>query len=153
MIRKSNTFPLTLALFLAVLLGVLLLVSALVPEQAAADLPRRPTPVPSGTPPTPEPEDDDEDDAPVGAYILLSSPRGTWSVVQWQGNDDRWHDVEGWRGALEGGMVIWWVDQKDFGGGPFRWAVYDGPGGAQLGLSAPFSLPAEANQTVGISVP
>ena len=54
--------------------------------------------------PTPHPDDDhDHDRTPVGAHILLqagSVPAEAWGVVQWLGNDDNWHDVEGWQGPV-----------------------------------------------------
>ncbi|MCK6624301.1 MAG: hypothetical protein L6R45_03905 [Anaerolineae bacterium] len=102
--------------------------------------------------------DDDGDggsDKPVGAYIELQTQlaaAGAWSVVQWQDSAGNWHDVEGWRGPLAEGNRRWWVAAKDFGTGPFRWALTQGPGGPQLSVSAPFNLPAQANQTLFVSV-
>ncbi|MEZ4637109.1 MAG: hypothetical protein R2856_19515 [Caldilineaceae bacterium] len=34
---------------------------------------------------------------------------GAWSVVQWQGTDGLWHDVQGWQGTIEGGFKQWRV--------------------------------------------
>jgi len=72
-----------------------------------------------------------------------------WSVVQWQDFAGGWHDVEGWRGSLgQAGTRRWWVAPSDFGTGPFRWVVTQGPGGAILWSSEPFSLPSVENGVV-----
>lgn len=116
--------------------------------QAQSDLPPRP-PVNPTTPP-------DDDDAPLGAHIQLnvaSIPSGSWTVVQWQDSNGDWQDVEGWRGTSDQASYrLWWVDQKDFGSGPFRWVVTDGPGGPVVASSAPFNLPSEANTTLSVSI-
>ena len=91
---------------------------------------------------------------PAGAWIELHAPRalaGGWAVVQWQDRARNWHDVEGWRGRLDGGVESWWVHPKDFGGGPFRWTVSEQEGGKLLGASRPFSLPAESNQVLQVT--
>lgn len=120
------------------------------PAQARTGLPDRNTPTPTN--------DDDDDDGqagPVGAYIELHLNGGLangWAVVQWQAPDSGgWHEVEGWRGPLPGNTQ-WWVHPKDFGTGPFRWAIYDGPGGKLLGASEPFNLPSGANQVIKVEV-
>lgn len=121
--------------------------------QAGPTLPSRdltPTPTRSSD------EDEGGSTMPVGAYIELQTQitgAGAWSVVQWQDNANNWHDVEGWRGPLAGGNNRrWWVASKDFGKGPFRWAVVQGQNGPLLGTSAPFNLPAGANETTQIEV-
>jgi hypothetical protein len=119
-----------------------------------------PTPPPRGTPPvTPQPrhsEDDDDDDTVIGAYIELFVPRdptSLWTVVQWQDSRGNWHNIDGWQGHLEtGGYKRWWVAEKDFNTGPFRWIVTQGTGGTVLGASEPFSLPAGANEVVQVTV-
>ena len=66
-------------------------------------LPPRPTVVP-----TPVPTATAAPSGPRGARIrLTANPHlGTiWSVVQWQGGDGVWHDVEGWRGEVNRGVV------------------------------------------------
>jgi hypothetical protein len=73
------------------------------------------------------------------------------TVVQWQDAWGDWHDVEGWRGTLDGvsadvsgkivGHKTWWVAAKDLGKGPFRWQVYRCENGKLLATSAPFYLP------------
>jgi len=92
----------------------------------------------------------------VGATIELHVPgasAGAWAVVQWQDSAGGWHDVEGWRGMLDSsGVRRWWVAPKDFDTGPFRWVVTRQPGGAQLAVSSPFTLPAGSNQTLGVDV-
>ncbi|MCB0214368.1 MAG: hypothetical protein KDJ52_33825 [Anaerolineae bacterium] len=106
---------------------------------------------------TPQPHnhnDSDHDSSPVGAYILLqvgSAPAGAWGVVQWLGADGNWHDVEGWQGPVQTSNR-WWVAAKDFNTGPFRWAVFDGPGGELLGTSESFTLPQFPNETLSVSV-
>ena len=91
---------------------------------------------------------------PAGDYIELHiygnpSPN-LWTVVQWQHPDGPWRDVEGWQGQPDGVTIIggqpvgkkkWWVSKTDFGKGPFRWIVYDTPGGRRLAQSGPFHLP------------
>ena len=126
---------------LFLIIGLVCLVFGVLAMPALADLPPRPTPVP-------EEETSDEPSRPVGAEIALSvvpAQSGLWSVVQWQDANGDWQTVEGWQGALDGGFKLWWVAQKDFGTGPFRWAVYQNAGGEFLGASDPFMLPSEAN--------
>ena len=89
--------------------------------KAQAVLPPRPTVGPgdrSRAAPTPVPV--------VGQIRLHVTPRQGryWSVVQWQDEQGTWHDVGGWTGAVTTGSIMWWVEEKDFGKGPFRWAVY-----------------------------
>ena len=93
-------------------------------------------------------------DKPVGAHLLLSGsdmPAGSWAVVQWQDSAGGWHDVEGWRGDIHSSQH-WWVAARDFGKGPLRWAVTDGPDGQVLGASQTFQLPDTANQTLVVTV-
>jgi len=92
-------------------------------------------------------------DIPTGAFITLQTQAGTWSVVQWQDANGDWHDVGGWRGSVVDGSVQWWVAQKDFGTGPFRWAVYQFGGGELTAASEAFHLPAGTNDTLDITVP
>jgi len=49
--------------------------------------------------------------------------------------------------------VAWWVAQKDFGTGPFRWAVYPSDGDAMLAASTPFILPDTVNQRLLVTLP
>jgi hypothetical protein len=114
-----------------------------------------PPPRDSLTPgPPDDDDDDDDDDEPVGAYLELATdlvPAGAWTVVQWQDSAGEWREVEGWRGELATGHR-WWVHPKDFGAGPFRWLVTEGPDGPVIGISPPFQLPAGANQVAHVSV-
>jgi len=125
------------------LTGLLVMAGAPVPSYV---LPGRDTP-------TPVPRDDDSgDDTPVGAHIELhvqGVPTGAWAVVQWQGSAGDWHDVDGWQGTLDAsGGWRWWVGARDFGRGPFRWVVSQGPGGPVVAVSQPFYLPGAAGETV-----
>jgi hypothetical protein len=148
----KNNQAITHFLFMALVMGLfgLILWPALV--QAGTSLPPR-----DPATPTPGPDRDKGKDKakPVGAYIELQTPvgaAGAWSVVQWQDSAGGWHDVEGWRGPLsDANNRRWWVAAKDFGTGPFRWAVTQGPGGPLLGVSAPFNLPGGANETVQVA--
>jgi len=81
-----------------------------------------------------------------------------WTVAQWQDNEGRWRDVEGWRGTLDRvvvdeeeqvvGRKTWWVAESDLGRGPFRWRVYRSQGGRLLATSDEFTLP----ETVAVEV-
>jgi len=131
----------------AVGLGIMVLAFALVavftvPTQA--DLPARPTA-------TPVPRQDTS--LPQGAHIVLQTQVGVWSVVQWQDVNGDWHDVDGWRGTATNGTVEWWVAQKDFGTGPFRWAVSQSPGGEISAASKVFTLPAASGEILTVTVP
>jgi hypothetical protein len=78
-----------------------------------------------------------------------------------------WHDVEGWQGTFDdfvhdsssndgGGMCegkkTWWVARADLGTGPFRWVIYQMPGGKLLASSKPFYLPNAIDETVRVEV-
>lgn len=90
------------------------------------------------------------EDSPSGTIILEVSPlrTGLWSVVQWQDAGGGWHDVEGWRGAVENGRTIWWVEKPHWGTGPFRWVVSEGVNGAIVGTSTSFHLPQSRQITI-----
>lgn len=119
------------------------------PARAYAELPPRPT-----EPPGSDQKDESPVRPPVAPLVLNTSPAqsGLWSVVQWQDPQGGWHDVEGWRGWVTNGKTIWWVEEKNFGEGPFRWAVFQTDGGALLALSEPFSLPTQPRLTMTIAV-
>jgi RimJ/RimL family protein N-acetyltransferase len=99
---------------------------------------------------------DDKDDKPVGAHIELqvsAAPPDAWTVVQWRDDQGHWHDVEGWRGELDTvDRKVWWVAQREFRSGPFRWVLYASRGGSPLGSSHAFYLPKAPNQTVSVAV-
>jgi hypothetical protein len=157
--------------WLVLALGIVCTVLAIVVLPAwvrAATLnlpPRPPTPTPrSTTQPAPEARRESE---PAGAYISLhlqSTDRGftarwpeLWTAVQWQDAQGRWHDVEGWRGALDNiqggvGRKTWWLADNLFGRGPFRWLVAQEEGGPSLAISEPFYLPQVAGETVQLKV-
>jgi hypothetical protein len=111
---------------------------------AYADLPPRPTRTPVMKKETPTPE------TPAGTLVLNTDPLqdGLWSVVQWQGATGNWHDVEGWRGAVQQGRTIWWVEQGHWGKTPYRWVVFQQEGGTLLATSDTFSLPGSGETLV-----
>ncbi|MFP4343445.1 MAG: hypothetical protein ACLFU8_02020 [Anaerolineales bacterium] len=136
---------------LGVLVGLMLLASySLV--VAAPTLPPRPDPtataivVPGGG------------DAEPGSIVLQVAvpadesrpPADLWSEVEWVDAQGDWHVVEGWRAPLERGYRrSWGVLPRDFGKGPFRWALYEGSEGELLDVSAPFHLPGSRSESVG----
>lgn len=123
------------------------------PTVTAAPPPPRPTltPTPSRIPST---------GSSFGSYIELRLPTDNinlWTVVQWQDSLGGWHDVESWRGILDEikqhkGDKRWWVYPRDYGKGPFRWQVYQSPGGTVLATSPSFNLPGNARQRVIVEV-
>ena len=119
------------------------------PAQADNPLPPRETPTPA-----PADRRQSSRSEPMGAYIELiapGAPAEAWGTVQWQDSAGGWQDVAGWQGPVVS-SARWWVAAKDFGTGPFRWRVTQGPGGVEWGVSAPFHLPAGADQTVQITL-
>lgn len=139
-------------LVFAFTLALALLAPLVPPTLAGPNLPPRDTPAPA------EPGGDDrsDPDRPLGTYLELhlnQPPAGVWTVVQWQDSAGNWHDVEGWQGVPDAdGGKRWWVAAKDFGTGPFRWVVQQGPGDPLLGMSAPFHLPAGAAEIMQVTV-
>lgn len=130
----------------ALCLGVGFPLRTMAAPLATPSLPPRPTPRSTATPQAP----------PPGAYIelqVLSPSAGLWTQVQWQDGWGGWHDVEGWQGTLDtADQKIWWVAPKDYGTGPYRWAIFAGQSGPSLGGSDPFALPDAAEQRVRVSV-
>jgi len=117
------------------------------------------TPTPSPTPtslPTTTPVPTQPPLEPPGAYIRLhvtAPPRDLWTIVQWQDALGGWHDVEGWQGTLDAAeLKTWWVAEKDFGTGPFRWALYGGRGSPFLATSEAFDLPDAPKRVVMVEV-
>lgn len=110
--------------------------------------------------PTPIPRKASSDK--IGAHIELAiSPKNQLyinitnvsTVIQWQDFQGNWHDVEGWRGTLDvSGHKKWWVDQKDFAKGPFRWVVLSSTSEEVLGTSEDFILPVTPNEQLIIKV-
>lgn len=144
---KQWRFQILRLLLLSLLLGLWSGGAILPATPAYADLPPRPT--------LPPEEDEDEPARPLVAPLILStdpSRSDLWSVVQWQGAAGTWHDVAGWRGSVVKGRTIWWVEQKDFGKGPFRWVIQQGEGGPVVATSAPFTLPSQAKKALVVEV-
>ena len=142
--------------FSAIVLVLLLLAGAtlwgsVAPAAAAPDLPPRPTltPTPDLSPQptlTPMPEN-------LARIVLAATAyEQGWTVVQWQGGDGAWHDVNEWREQVAAGQVRWRVAPKDFNTGPFRWLVYDDDTGEVLGVSPPFTLPSSPSHWVTVEV-
>ena len=133
-------------LLLSLLFG--LCISTLVPiTPAYADLPPRPL--------LPPAEDDDEPARPVVAPLILSTDpnrNDLWSVVQWQDAQGGWQDVTGWRGTVVKGRTTWWVEEKDFNKGPFRWVIQAGEGGEVIATSAEFRMPREVRKALVVAV-
>ena len=130
-----------LSLFL--LLGASLVQPA---TPALADLPPRPTAVPSNS------------DTVNGAQIKLVVGEvigGEWTAVQWQNpNTDEWITVEGWQGTLEAnGTQIWWVGSEQFGRGPFRWQLFEEEDGTLLETSEAFTMPTQNREIVTVNIP
>ena len=123
----------------------------------ANGLPPRGQP-PGGSPDQPQPKKPDTDrGGPLGTHIELQTQPGVaglWGVIQWQDQQGAWHNVEGWQGTVDNhGFRRWWVDQKDFATGPFRWVVMSGNNGMIRGTSQIFDLPAGADQTLRVVIP
>ena len=109
----------------------------------------------SAMPPRPERGEEtsgEGDSSPRVASIGLYLPYDGWAVVQWQ-DESGWHDVEGWQASPEQSWVIWNVEQKDLGQGPFRWAVFEGQErGEPVALSDEFYLPQGPGQELSLEV-
>lgn len=113
----------------------------------------RPTLVPTATPTLAPPR------PPTGALIQLwvtgTELQNTQTLVQWQDGLGQWHDVEGWRGTLEGGPTgrgwqTWWLAADLFGRGPFRWVVT--PQNRPAQVSEGFYLPSGPGQVQLVEV-
>lgn len=79
---------------------------------------------------------------------VTNAEPGSWSVVQWRDGNGNWQDVEGWRAPVGSEPIIWWVLDKDFGKGPFRWVIYRLDGDFVLPTSELFYLPRAAGEVV-----
>lgn len=89
--------------------------------------------------------------APNTGYIQLvvsQAPANAFAVVQWQDGLGGWNLVEGWQTGLTNGQHVWAVLPPHFGQGPFRWVVYDRPGGRVIATSTGFNLPGQAGSIV-----
>lgn len=143
--------------YLSLSLAIICIVAAvaLTPTLALAELPPRPTRPASQT--TSDADSGADSGEPVGGYIRLQMPEtnlGLWTVVQWQDQVGKWHDVEGWRGNLDDGFQkTWWVHPANFGQGPFRWVIYQSADGPFLAASNPFYLPTQGYQILPAELP
>ncbi len=82
---------------------------------------------------------------------FLGVPATSWITVQWGDGLGNWTPVQGWAGTADDtdsttGQLIKHFSffTPNFGQGPFRWAVYDQPGGTLLGYTNSFTLPTRA---------
>ena len=148
-----RTFSTTALMFMGILVLSILVVT--LPGTANADLPPRPVITPVPTPaPTSAPEKDSSESESRARFVLNAGRdlEDAWTVVQWQGDDGVWHDVEGWRGQVVNGQVRWRVAEKDYGTGPFRWLIYDASGEEGHPEGSSFSLPAYSGQIMTVDV-
>lgn len=153
--QQRHFFP---CLVTIAILGVIIYMLLWTPSSVHADLPPRDTVTPIPTPtdvvtPAPSPSTR-EPKTPVATILLSVEPadKGLSSVVQWQDAQGDWHDVESWRGDIVNGRTIWWVTEKDWGTGPFRWAVFAQTDGILLATSEPFYLPSQAGTIGRVSI-
>lgn len=88
-----------------------------------------------------------------GAHIVLNAPEaaGLRAVVQWQGNDGRWYDVDGWRSEHADASITWWVSPADLGKGPFRWVAYRVDSATPAFASGPFMLPSQVRDRLSVT--
>jgi hypothetical protein len=91
--------------------------------------------------------------------LLNAAPytQSVWTVVQWQDSSGAWQAVTGWQGQLDelgqASYKKWWVAPKDFGSGPFRWAVYNltsNQTDTLIAVTAPFNLPTQSYQVLEV---
>jgi hypothetical protein len=131
--------------------GLVMMALLLTPTPAAVRaLPPRPTPV-STAAPTTVPSFHVREGGLIELHV--QPPRtGLWTMIQWQDARGQWHDVDGWQGTVDGALQIWWVAPRDLGKGPFRWRVYQNPGGLLLATSESFALPHATGETVRVDV-
>lgn len=147
---KKNIFSISVFVLVSIWL---LLGSTMAGASEMGNLPPRPptaTPIPPTATPIP----------PTGGLIILNVqatqpvPNDLWTNVQWQDDNDGWHDVEGWRGTFNENLnVIWWVAPEDLGKGPFRWVVYEEQTTeVTLAISESFYLPSNNKAIVEVVV-
>jgi len=80
-------------------------------------------------------------------------PASSWIAVEWLDGNGVWQPVLGWQGQADfidasGNLVKQFgVYQRNYGQGPFRWAVYNAAsGGSLLAVSPKFNLPVADGQ-------
>ena len=83
------------------------------------------------------------------ALIVTNPPTaGTAYVdVQWQDPAGGWHNIDNWLIPFDQsplGYTVNWVDPADLGTGPFRWVMFDQPGGKMIGASDSFMFPSDS---------
>jgi len=118
------------------------------------DRPPMPTPTTAALATVPPVDDPIETATPVpisastgdrGSLIVLQTSSGDaddWVTIEWLAGDGNWYEVDGWRGNIHHGQVIWWVAPENLGDGMFRWVVYsDDSKAIRLRYSDSFSLP------------
>jgi hypothetical protein len=147
MVKINRALSIRLKSLVSGLCALLVVALAMLPARTASALPPRPTPV---TPiPTSMPASTSPGWAAIELHVQPAQP-ALWTIVQWQDRLGGWHDVEGWRGTLDEvssgvGKKVWWVARANFDTGPFRWVIYQRPGGKLLTASEAFRLPRYEN--------
>ena len=140
------SLALLMTLIAAVLLTTVTATAAKVhSEPALPPRPSAPTPAPKKAPVSV--------DHPRTARIELTvteAQAGAWSVVQWRDGDGNWQDVDSWRAPVSDKPTVWWVTEKHFGHGPFRWVIYLPNEKSTLLTSEMFYLPSAAGEAVAI---
>lgn len=98
---------------------------------------------------TPQPAGESTQDR--GSLIVLqtsSADSDDWVTIEWLAGDGIWYEVDGWRGHIHHGQLIWWVAPENLGEGKFRWVVYNNDSKSQLlKRSDPFYLPEQEKIT------
>jgi hypothetical protein len=160
MLKKTTAACLCVGMILAVLTCV-----AAMPTSPVSALPPRFTATPTQV--SPPAKQISPQAGPQAGYIELDAINMGWiplhTVVQWGDNAGNWYDVEGWRDTPQlvsnTFQTRWWVYPRDYGTGPFRWAIYrtDAPtSGTQadvpLAASQSFTLPLTSNDVVKLQV-
>jgi len=169
MVRLNSIF------IIGVVAGCSFLAAILSPQPVRADLPPRPTPTSivltptaTATPADPTPSEPiptaqatvqptavaTATRIPVATLLLkvTKAQAGLGSVVQWQNAQGQWLDIEGWRGAVNHGKTIWWVEPKDWGKAHYRWVVYEAASGKVMATSQPFSLPKQRGEVLTVTL-
>lgn len=171
--NRVNVQSMLVVLAMIIVVAILFAVP-LAPTQA--DAPWRPTLTPAPTPTVMVPWSHKAIDE-HGAYIRLRAEfPSAWpwdavhwqepcTLVQWQGYEGEWHNVERWRGALDTiaivdkqplrviGEKVWWVAEDDLGTGLFRWLVYRSDQEVHLLVTSEvFTLPHETGEFVTVNV-
>jgi hypothetical protein len=89
------------------------------------------------------------------ADSALRTRAGRYAIVQWGDPNGGWHNIDGWQTRLDGavaGAPQWWVHPREFGKGPFRWAVYRDRERAPETVSVPFWMPGHSGQLMRVEL-